>query len=158
MEKTIKSFCKNLLEHLDIVPASISVKKDDKDAYQLNLQVSEADTGILIGYHGDTIAALQLILGLMLYQQKKVWTRLILNVGDYRERKIDSLEAMAQDTAEKVAQEQKAIALFNLNPFERRAVHLYLSQNNQVSTYSEGEGKNRHLVVAPIESKTSSNE
>ncbi|MFC1627197.1 protein jag [Patescibacteria group bacterium] len=149
MEKKIKKLASDLLSKLDIKPDSIEIKKDDEDTYVLNLKVSEADTGILIGYHGDTIAALQLLLGLMLYHQKNEWVRVVVNVGDYRERRQENLENMAQDTVDKVLQSGQPIALFNLNPFERRTIHMYLSKSKEVVTQSEGEGKNRHLVISP---------
>lgn len=149
MLKAIKTFTAKLLDQLDIKPQDISVSKDKSGTYQIQLNLDEKDTGILIGYHGDTIAALQLIIGLLVYKQKQSWQKLVVNINDYRQRRQESLETMAQDTADRVLQHNEPIALFNLNPFERRQVHMFLSKNPQVVTESQGEGPNRHLIVYP---------
>lgn len=148
MEKEIKKIAKDLLEKLEIKPTKLEVKKDEADTYQLNLEIDENDTGILIGYHGDTIAALQLILGLMLYKQTGKWDRVIVNVGDYRQKRAESLEQTAEDTLKRVKFSGEPIALFNLNPFERRVIHMYLKDHPEVQSESEGEGRNRHLIIS----------
>jgi len=73
----------------------------------------------------------------------------IVNIGDYREKRTANLEKMAQEAAQRVKFSSEPIALFNLNPFERRAVHMFLSKDPQVETESDGEGRNRHLIVKP---------
>ncbi len=149
MEKKLHKLTTNLLQKLKIKPISIEIKKDDTNAYQLNLELDEADTGILIGYHGDTIASIQLILGLMIYKDSGEWSRLIVNIGDYREKRQASLEKTAEDAVRRVKFSGEPIALFNLNPFERRVIHLYLENHPDVTSQSEGEGHNRHLIISP---------
>ena len=147
MKKDLEKIIKDLLKHLEIKPLEIAVEKDDNDTYQLNLKLEEQDTGILIGYHGDTITSLQLVLGLLLYKQTGSWTRVILNIGDYREKRSESLKKTAEDTVHRVKFSGEPIALFNLNPFERREIHMHLSDHPEVVTESQGEGRNRHLIV-----------
>lgn len=149
MEKKLLKLTNDLLKQLDIKPTKVELIKDDQETLQLNLELNEADTGILIGYHGDTISSLQLILGLMLYKQTGNWTRLTVNIGDYREQKQTSLEKTADDTVRKVVFSGEPIALFNLNPFERRIIHLYLKDHPDVVSESDGEGRNRHLIISP---------
>lgn len=149
MEKTIEALLLDLLKHLDITPKEVTITQDDTQTYQVDLKLSDQDTGILIGYHGDTIAALQLILALLFYKQSGSWSRLIVNIGDYRQKRQESLEKMAQDTVQRVKFSGESIALFNLNPFERRVVHMCLADHPDVLTASEGEGRNRHLIVKP---------
>jgi len=146
-EKTIKKLITDLLNHLDIKPQELTITKDETDSYQAQINLDDQETGILIGYHGDTVASLQLILGIMLYKQTGSWNRLIVNINDYRQKRQESLEKMAQDTAQKVKFSGEPIALFNLNPFERRIIHNYLNEYPEVATESQGEDKNRHLVV-----------
>ncbi len=146
-EKQIKKLITDLLKNLAVKPQDILVTLDEDNTYQAQINLEDQDSGILIGYHGDTIAALQLISGLMLYKQTKEWNRLIINVNDYRQKRQESLEKMAQDAAQKVKFSNEPIALFNLNPFERRIIHNYLNEYPEVVTESQGEGRNRHLVV-----------
>ncbi|AKM79833.1 MAG: Single-stranded nucleic acid binding R3H domain protein [Candidatus Beckwithbacteria bacterium GW2011_GWB1_47_15] len=147
MDKKIKSLLGDLLDHLDIKPEKISVKKNPDDGYQVDIVASDEDAGVLIGYHGETISALQLILGLLLYKDQGQWVKVVVNVGDYRQKRSQDLEQMAQATAEKVIYSGEPIALFNLNPYERRLIHQFLSATPEVTTESQGEGKNRHLIV-----------
>jgi spoIIIJ-associated protein len=85
----------------------------------------------------------------MIYKQTGSWQRLIVNVGDYRQKRQESIEKMADDTVKRVKFSGEPIALFNLNPFERRLIHTYLADHPDVTTVSEGEGRNRHLIVHP---------
>jgi spoIIIJ-associated protein len=151
-QKQIKDLLTSLLKHLEINPQTINITKDENEAYQIQLELEEEDKGILIGYHGDTIAALQLVLSLLLYKQTAKWDRLIVNIGDYRQRRQESLEKMAQDTVQRVKFSSEPIALFNLNPFERRVIHMCLADHPDVVTASEGEGRHRHIIVSPSDS------
>ncbi|MEA3354968.1 MAG: KH domain-containing protein [Patescibacteria group bacterium] len=146
---SLKTITKDLLKKLEITPEKISVTKTDQEIFNINIKLKEADSGILIGYHGDTLSALQLMIGLIAYKESGSWTRAILNIGDYRQKREESLKVLAQDTAQRVKFSNEPIALFNLNPFERRTVHLILESDKDIITESEGEGKNRHLIVKP---------
>ncbi len=147
--KELEKLIATLLQHLDIKPEKIEIQNPETDTIQANLTLSDQDTGMLIGHRGDTISALQLLLGLILYKQTGAWTRLIVDIGDYRAKRTASLEKLAQDTAQRVKFSNEPIALFNLNPFERRAIHIYLEGHPDVATESDGEGRNRHLIIKP---------
>ena len=149
MEKKLLKLTTDLLKKLDIKPVKIDLAKDEEETFVLNLELNEKDAGILIGYHGDTISSLQLILGLIIYKQSGSWSRLVVNIGDYREQKQAQLEKTAEDTVRKVTFSGEPIALFNLNPFERRIIHMYLKDHPKVFSESDGEGRNRHLIISP---------
>lgn len=150
MEKNIKALVQELFEQLEIKPEAIElVKSEAGDNYQLNLKFSDQDTGILIGYHGDTISALQLIINLLIYKNQGEWLKLVVNIGDYRQKREASLEKMALDSAQRVKFSGQPMALFNLNPFERRLIHEFLAKDPAVTTESEGEARNRHLIIKP---------
>jgi len=118
MEKNIKALVQELFKQLEIVPEAIElVKSEAGDSYQLNLKFSDQDTGILIGYHGDTISALQLIINLLIYKKQGEWKRLVVNIGDYRQKRAAGLEQMALDSAQRVKFSGQPMALFNLNPY-----------------------------------------
>ncbi len=145
----LKKLSQELLAHLGVKPAAVKVSKDKSGSVSLEVKVDEQEAGILIGYHGETIASLQLLLGMMLYKQSGEWTKLTVNIGDYRQKRTEYLTSLAQDTAVKVLETGEALALYNLNPFERRLVHLALAERKDVVTESQGEGKSRFLVVSP---------
>ena len=145
----LKPLIKDLLTRLEIEAESIEFNQTNPEFLQVNLKVKEEDSGRLIGHHGETIAALQLILGLIIYKQTGAWQHLTVDIDEYRAQRTASLEKLAEDTAHRVKFSGQPIALFNLNPFERRAIHLYLAENKEVITESQGEGRNRHLIVKP---------
>ena len=147
MLKKIKALVEEFFKNLDIKPESIEIKETEEKTFQIDFKFSDADTGILIGYHGDTISALQLILNLLVYKKQGEWLKLIVNIGDYRQKRAETLEKMAQDATQKVKLSGQPVALFNLNPYERRLIHELLSKDADVLTESEGEAKNRHLII-----------
>jgi len=149
MKKDLESACVELLKHLEIKPEAVSISGSQTAGYQLGLQLSPQDTGILIGYHGDTISALQFVLNLLLYKKTGEWPKVIVNIGDYREKRQEVLTKLAEETKEKVKASGQPMALFNLNPFERRTIHALFSNDPDVVTESEGEGRNRHLIIKP---------
>ncbi|MBU2052321.1 MAG: KH domain-containing protein [Patescibacteria group bacterium] len=144
----LKKLSQELFQHLGVTPKAIKINQD-KEAVSLDIDLPDQEAGILIGYHGETIAALQLLLNMMLYKQTGEWVKLVVNIGDYREKRTDYLTFLAQETAVKVVESGEPLALYNLNPFERRIVHMALGEKKEVMTESQGEGKNRFLVVSP---------
>ena len=140
----IKKITEDLLGKLDI-HAKINMTEDDQQVIHINLQTEE--TGLLIGYHGETLYSLQLIIGLIAFRHLKEWTRIVLEVGDYRQRKEEQLILMAKNIAIKVKQTKEPVAIPYLTSNERRVVHLALQDDPELTSESEGEGENRHLVI-----------
>lgn len=141
----IKKVVKELLDYLE-VKAKIEITSDE-DIYQVQLETD--DPGILIGYHGETLGALQRILAMIIYRQTGEWLRVLVNVGDYRQRRQEALEKMALAAAQKARFSKKAQSLPPMPSGERRIIHMTLSKETDVETSSEGEGRNRYVVVRP---------
>ena len=141
--KLFKKIVEDLLKELKLkVEAEVT---QDEDLVSIQLKTDEP--GILIGYHGQTLAALQLIIALMGFRELKEWTRVILNVGDYRQKRKEVLERMAEMISQKVISLGESQELPPMPPIERRIVHLFLAENDKVESFSEGEGRDRHVVV-----------
>lgn len=147
-EEAIKETSKKLLDFLE-VEANLILDKDEEEVYHLRLESPEA--GLLIGYHGETLESFQLILGLMIYKKLGSWKRIVIHIGDYREKKEAALREMAEQTAQEVLLKKEAVVLPGLTSAERRVIHLVLSEREDLLTFSEGEGKDRHLVIKPKE-------
>jgi len=135
---------KKLIKLLE-VEAQVEVKPGE-EAILVNLVSSE--TANLIGYHGETLNALQSLANLMLWRKMGEWTSVVVDIDDYRGKRKDSLEKMAQNVAQKVKFSGQPQALPPMSAFERRLVHLVLSEDDQVETVSEGETE-RRVVVRP---------
>lgn len=144
--RLVAKIAKDLLTELK-VKTKLEVKKDEEGAILVQLETNEP--GVLIGYHGETLAALQLILGMMVYRKQGEWSKVLVNVNDYRERREESLEKMALSAAQKAKFSQEPQSLPPMPPSERRIIHLALSEDEEVETESEGEDHNRRVVVKP---------
>ena len=129
------------------VSATAEVSFDKKEeAFMVNIEAGDA-TGLLIGKKGETLSSLQTVLGIMLKQKTGEWTRVVVNVGDYREKEEDYLKGLAESSAARAKETGEPQNLYNLKPWQRRIIHMYLSEDPDVVTESQGEGEERYLVV-----------
>src|SRR3972149_1082049 len=129
------------------VDAKIEVSEDkENQALVINIS-SDNETGLLIGRHGQTLLSFQAAIGMMLKQKLGEWIRVIVNVGDWRQKEEEHLKDLAESTAERVRTTGEPQPIYNLTPSQRRIVHLTLSEDPELSTESEGEGEERYLVV-----------
>lgn len=120
----------------------------ENDAFVINI-TTEDETGLLIGHHGETLNSLQSILGMMVRQKIGEWKRVLVNVGDWREKQESYLQDLARTTAERAKQTGEPQPLYNLSASQRRVIHLALSEDTDIETESQGEGEERFLVVKP---------
>jgi len=109
------------------------------------------DSGMVIGYHGEVLESLQLILSLCVSKKIGRFVRVSVEVGDYKKNRTDWLETLAMQTKEKVLQEKKEVPLPSLRSWERRIVHMYFQDDEEVMSESVGIGKERTLVIRPRE-------
>ncbi len=140
-EKTIKKFFDSLG-----IDASFSVLEDEE---AIGVTLETEDTGIIIGYHGETLEALQLILSLLLAKERGEFKRVSLEVGDYKKNRSEWLERLALDAKERALAENKEVYLSELKSWERRVIHLLLQDDKEVVSESTGEGKDRVLAIKP---------
>ena len=145
--KIIEQAAKELFKLLDV---EVKIKlAEDKENEAVKIQVETKEIETLIGYQGRTLNSLQLILGLMISKKLDHWQRIIVNIGDYRERQEQELKDLAMSTAQKVKFSGQPVFLSNLSSFERRLIHLSLVDHPDVVTESEGEDGMRRLVIKP---------
>jgi spoIIIJ-associated protein len=145
----ISKYTAQFLEALgftDEVKVSVNLDKQN-NLYQVLFQTSEPS--LLIGYHGDNLFALQSLLGLHLHAKFDEWINLSLNVNDYRERREFTLHSLADTAVSRVIATGHPHSLPPMSSSERRLVHLYLSNHPRVSTSSQGQGRNRSIIVSP---------
>jgi spoIIIJ-associated protein len=121
--------------------------KEEEDIIEVNLATE--DSGIVIGHHGDTLEALQLILALILQKKTGEFKRVSVEVGDYKKNRSEWLTNLASETKERVLAENREVHLYDLKSWERRVIHLILQDDKEVISESTGEGKDRILVVKP---------
>ncbi len=107
------------------------------------------DVAILIGRRGQTLDALQYLVGIIASRRVQSKRRIILDAEDYRGRHREMLERKAREYATAVKAEGKEAVLEPQPARDRRIIHVTLADDPEVYTYSEGEGEDRHVVISP---------
>lgn len=115
----------------------------------LDVLMETKDSGMVIGYHGEVLESLQLVLSLAIAKKIGRFVRVSIEVDGYKKNRTDYLHNLAIQVKERALSENKEQVLSNLKSWERRIVHLFLQSDEQVTSESEGEGKERVLVVRP---------
>lgn len=115
----------------------------------LDVTLETEESGIIIGYHGETLESLQLLLSLGVSKKIGRFIRVMIDVGDYRKQRTDYLSQLAQQMKDSVLTEQRERVVTSLKSWERRVIHMLLKDDDQVETESRGTGRERVLVIKP---------
>lgn len=143
--QVIKETTTQLLQVLGISPDFDVVESGE--GVEIVLQTEE--NGMLIGYHGETLEALQLVISLAVAKALGNYVRVSLEVGEYKKNRMEYLENLVRETKERVLADGNAVSLPNLKSWERRYVHMLLQEDTEVMTESTGEGRDRVLTIYP---------
>lgn len=144
--QTIQQVAEELLSTLGVAGTCEVSEADDAMA---TVAIQAEETGMLIGYHGETLEALQLLIALAAAKRTGEFVRVSVEVGDYKKNREEWLKNLVEQTKQRVLDEGRAIALPNLKPWERRVVHLLLQDDTDVTSESMGEGRDRTLTISP---------
>ncbi len=142
-----KQYLENIAMHLGINDLKINVEQRGKT---VNFLLSSEKAALLIGKRGQTLNALQQLTQLVAHQHVKRFILVKLDVENYRERRQQSLEILANRMADRAIQTGRKVALEPMPASERKIIHHVLADRLDVETYSEGEDLKRHLVIEPI--------
>lgn len=128
---------------IEVVMEKFVNKNDGTVTFKLH----GADMGILIGKHGQTLDSLQYLTNLVANKNSAERVRVIIDVEDYRDRRIETLNRLAYRLADKVKRSGERVALEPMNPHERKIIHMALQNDRRVTTLSEGDEPYRHVVI-----------
>ncbi len=144
-EEKIEVFIKGLLTHMgsDAVPHAV---KSADESYMVEL-VGE-NLGILIGRRGETLDAIQHLTNYAVNRGQSKRVRINVDAENYRRKREESLQRLAQKVAGKVVKYRRNITLEPMNAYERHVIHAALQEYPDVSTFSTGTEPNRRIVVA----------
>ncbi len=139
-----------VLTKMDL-PAKVSVTESEANGhYQVEITPKDKkDLPLLIGYRGQTLNALQVVLGLLAFKKFSVFNHILVEAGAYRQEREEELKKRALEAADKARFLLKEVSFPAMPPFERRIIHLTLAEETGVETESRGEGRERHVVVVP---------
>ncbi len=141
--KIVQEEAEKLLKTIEI-DGKVEVEKND-DGYMVSIDTEE--NALLIGKHGNTLSSLELILSLIVSKKIGEYTRTIIEVGGYRKEREGYLKDLASRLKEEVINSGYEKTIRGLKPWERRLVHMYLSEDEEVTTESTGDERERVLVI-----------
>lgn len=148
MEKGVK-FAKELTEELlSKLGVKAEINTSEQDA-AIHIGVEGEDLGILIGYHGENLEAVQLILGLMINKKLggEEWVPVSLDVGGWRKERSEALRSMIDKAEMELKENKESVELPPMSASQRRMVHVLLSDYKGLTSESAGEEPNRRVII-----------
>lgn len=140
---TPEGILKNLLAEMGI-EADVNTRVSDGNIY---LNINTPNAGLLIGRRGRTLDAIQHLLNCIVNRSSLVKRRVIVDAEQYRERREEILTSLAHKLASKVKTTGQEVVVEPMNPQDRRIIHLALQDDQDVTTFSRGEGSFRSVVI-----------
>lgn len=138
-------FINGILERMGLVSRATVEEKDNT----LYVTIAGDDSGVAIGYRGEALDAFQYLALTFLNEHKCEFKKVVIDCENYREKRKETLTALAERLAQKAVRLQRKIALEPMNPFERRIIHSALAESEIAETQSEGEEPQRYIVIIP---------
>lgn len=148
---TIDSFLTQLSEHCGVAADDLQVEvTEDGDYLRVVITVPEEDSGIFIGYHGETLDSIQRLVRII-FQEEYPDHKIMVNLNQYREQREDRLCEITESVADRVLETGESYTFNSYFPaHERYIIHSYLANNDkydELESVSEGSGKQRKLTI-----------
>lgn len=141
------AYLKTILAQLGCKDVKITVAENENGA---SINLEGEDLGIVIGRRGETLDALQYLASLAANSKESGYFRVVLNIGNYREKRENALQGLARKTASQVVRTGRSRSLEPMNPYERRIIHTVIQDIVGVSSNSIGDGSARRVVISPV--------
>jgi len=138
---------RDILSQMGVFATVSRETKGTGEQFETCLNILGDDLGILIGRRGETLSSLQYIVNLVVSRRLKSRVGVVVDVEGYRQRRNDSLRALAQRLADQVKSTGRTVTLEPMPASERRIVHLELRDNPHVVTQSMGQGVSRKIAI-----------
>lgn len=145
---TIEKFILGLLKELEIADGKVTVSLDENGSYYAD--VAGAKMGVLIGRRGETLDAAQYLTTLVVNRGREEKVKVVLDSENYREKRCNALETLANKTADKAIKYKRNQTLEPMDAYERRIIHAALTDREHINTYSVGTEPRRKVVVAYV--------
>jgi len=149
IEKEADTLTKKILKMLG-VDASVAVEIEDS---LIKIKIDGNDLGLLIGYRGENLESLQLLLGIMLNKKigEQPWHPVLVDVGGWRGQREEALRVLVDREVARLSPGRNFVELPPMPPAQRRTAHILVQQYPGLTSESTGEGPNRRVVVKKIE-------
>lgn len=152
-EESIRYAKKYLEDLLSFFGLNIDVYvTSEDDVIELSVPSTRMN-GFLIGQRGDTMRSLQFMVSSALKNNDYQLTRVNVDIADYKKNRQDRLSVKAEEWVKEVISSGEKKSLQPMNAADRRVVHKIVDEYDEVTTASEGEGRDRHVVIIPVKSE-----
>lgn len=141
-------YLRELLKHMGVGDVEFSIQEEENGAV---ITITGDDIGFVIGHRGETLDALQYLSGLVSNHVENSYYRITLDIGNYREKRRDTLDVLGKKMAAKAVRTGRNVSLEPMNPYERRIIHTAVQTVEGAKSWSEGEDTGRHVVIGPVE-------
>jgi Predicted RNA-binding protein len=139
-------YVKKVLSQMGLESIEIQITEEENGAL---LSLTGDDIGFVIGHRGETLDALQYLAGLVANHIDNSYYRITLDIGNYREKRKETLEILGKKMAAKAVKTGRNASLEPMNPYERRIIHTAVQTVEGAKSWSEGEELARHVVIGP---------
>ncbi len=144
-----KAYIRSILKGLGIAECEVSFAEEE-DGIAIELDCGE-DYGVVIGRRGETLDAIQYLVRLYMNKGKDNYKRVSINIGNYREKRAETLRELAKRNAAKVLRNGRNAVLDPMNPYERRIIHTTVQEIEGVESHSVGSDSERKVVITLAE-------
>ena len=139
-------YLKTILAYMGVSQAEFGVQEEEGGAL---ISISGPDVGFIIGHRGETLDALQYLAGLVSNHVVDSYYRITLDIGNYRQKRKETLEQLGKKIAAKAVRTGRNCSLEPMNPYERRIIHTAVQTVPGAKSWSEGVDQGRHVVIGP---------
>lgn len=140
------SYLKKVLAGMGLADVTIEITREEGGAA---LALAGEEIGFIIGHRGETLDSLQYLASLVANHVEDSYYRITLDVGNYREKRKETLEGLGKRMALRAVKTGRNSSLEPMNPYERRIIHTAVQTVEGAKSWSEGEDMNRHVVIGP---------
>ncbi|MCK5387775.1 MAG: Jag N-terminal domain-containing protein [Candidatus Izimaplasma sp.] len=140
---------KTLSELFENMQLEAQIEMSRRNEREISYTINTSENPLLIGKNGKTLENIQFYIRNIVNLYSDEHLIVLVDIGGYKENRKKQLEILATKTAKEVARTRVEAKLYPMNAYERRIIHTKLSDWRDVSTISEGEGQERHLVIKP---------
>ena len=144
---TAKAYLAEVFEKMGI--SNMEIRMEQTENHTVLIHLEGEGIGTVIGKRGETLDAVQYLVSLAANRREGEYVRFIINAGNYREKREETLRALAQKMARRVLKTGRPAALEPMNPYERRIIHAVVTEMEGVYSKSTGEEPNRKVVIKP---------
>lgn len=144
--KTAAAYLESVLRGMGAGETVIDIRETENGCM---LTLQGEDLGFIIGRRGDTLDALQYLTGLVANRVDNAYYRVTIDIGNYREKREQTLTGLAKKMAGQAARTGRKTSLEPMNPYERRIIHTAVQEIEGATSWSVGSEPNRHVVIGP---------